>query len=105
MAKVIENLVPEARVEKVQDGVLLTSDVEVDEGVVVAPVALGVRRDKMFGIPWITITQVIPARPGPLRHGVGFAGVLLRVVDPVGRVQERTTWIAGGFKVLHLRLE
>lgn len=42
VAEVVEDFVPEAGVEKMEDGVFFSADVEVDEGVVISPVAFGI---------------------------------------------------------------
>ena len=67
---VVEHLVPEARVEQVQHGVLDAADVEVDRH----PVALRLRRTTARRVVVrVEEAQVVPARARPLRHGVGLA--------------------------------
>ena len=72
VAEVVENLVPEAGIEKVQHGVLFSADVEVDKAIAVTPVVFGFWAQEMLFVVGIAITQVIPARSGPLGHGVGL---------------------------------
>ena len=61
-----------------------------------------------FVIVRIHVAQEIPARAGPLRHGVGLAlgrAAALRAggVDPVGHLAERTLAVVGGLIAVHLR--
>ena len=101
MAEIEEHLVPEARVEQVQHGVLGAADVEIDAagGLPIGdcrlpigfersrhPVALGVRPTKRLEFSRIAVAEVIPARAGPLRHGVRLARRAISsqmIADPV----------------------
>src|SRR6185437_2700768 len=101
VAEVEQNLVPESRVEEVQDGVLRAADVEVNAGgcsVGAArrfvgpqarrythPVTFSSTTDKRGGIFRVKITEIIPARAGPLGHGVRLAGRAVGQVDPILR--------------------
>jgi hypothetical protein len=105
VAEVIEDFVPEAGVEKVEDRVFFSADVEIDKAVVISPIAFGFGADEIFGVIRIAVAEVIPAGARPLGHGVGFALEGVAVVDPVGAVDEGATGVAGGLEVLHLRLE
>lgn len=105
VAEVVEDFVPEAGVEKVEDGMLGAADVEVDVGVVAGPVVFRFFGYEGLFVTWVAIAEVIPAGAGPLGHGVGLATEGVAVVDPVGAVQERSAGVAGGLEVFHLGLE
>ena len=101
VAQVEEHLVPEARVEQVQHRVLDAADVQVDRH----PVALLFRVDEPTVVVGVAVAQVIPARPCPLRHRVGLAGVHRPVhlhPQPVLRLAQRRLGGARGLEVLHL---
>ncbi len=91
VAQVVEHLVPEARVQEVQHGVLDTAHVQIDEagrsGAVAAgarsPVALDGAVDHRVLVRGVEVAQVVPARPGPLGHRVRLAAVRLRAVAQV----------------------
>ena len=71
VAEVEQDLVPEPRVEQVQDGVLHAADVEVDAtrpGLHPVPLRLGAHERVLVGR--VEVAQVVPTRPGPLRHRV-----------------------------------
>ena len=71
MPEIKQHLVPESRIEQMQDGMLDAADVEIDRH----PVPFFYRIDQVRLVVRIDISQVIPARPGPLRHGVGLARI------------------------------
>ena len=103
-ADVIQKLVPEAAVEQVERGVLHAAVVPVDW----APVVQCLLGGERFVIVRIHIAQEIPARAGPLRHGIGLAlggAAALRAggVDPVGHLAQRALAVVGGLIAVHLR--
>jgi hypothetical protein len=76
----VQDLVPEPRVQQVQDGVLDAADVQVDaagvtgaRGVRAQPVALDLGVDEALVVLRVEVAQLVPARAGPLRHRVGLA--------------------------------
>ena len=89
VAQVVQHLVPEARVEQVQHGVLDAADVEVDAARVAGagrgagdrlgarphPVGLVLGVDERRGVRRVEVAQVVPARPGPVGHRVRLAAV------------------------------
>ena len=97
-AAVEQDLVPEAAVEEVEDGVLGPADVQVDR----QPVLLLLRVPGAFGVLGVDIPQVVPARPGPLGHRVDLATVRLGVVDPLLRLGERRLGGAGRLEVVEV---
>mmetsp|Transcript_21672 Transcript_21672/g.69794 ORF Transcript_21672/g.69794 Transcript_21672/m.69794 type:complete len:225 (-) Transcript_21672:1582-2256(-) len=101
-AGVEEDLVPEARVEQMQDGVLRASDVQVDG----EPGPFDVGVDQGLGIQVVGEAQIVPARPGPLGHRVRLPGVEQAVAvekPPVGGPGEAPEGVRPRRKVLHLR--
>ena len=89
---------PEAGIEQMQHGVLDSADIQVDGH----PVVFGFLAPGFFVIMWIAKAQVVPARTGPLRHGVGlasalFAGFGIDDLDPLSDFGQRALAIAGGF--------
>ena len=86
MPEVVEHLVPEPRVQQVQHGVFDATDVEVDASRMVRadigswahPVRLDLTVDETQFVRGVEVTQLVPARPGPLRHHVGIAPIDLR---------------------------
>src|SRR5512138_1567795 len=68
---VMEHLVPESSVEQMEHRVLAAADVEIDGH----PIVVGLLTDDLPVIVRIQVPEVVPTRPRPLRHGVGFAGV------------------------------
>ncbi len=88
VSEVVEDLVPEACVEEVQNGVFDTADIEVDATGVTGsarahPVALDVGIDECSIVGRVEVAQFVPARTCPLWHHVDFAAVLLRSVTEV----------------------
>ena len=85
--QVVEHLVPEAGVQQVQHGVLDAADVQVDAAVGRAvashPVLLRSRVGDDIIAERIDVAQVVPARPGPLRHDVEVTGIGLGAVAKV----------------------
>ena len=80
VAEVVENLVPEARIEKVQHGVLDAADVKVDTAGVAGafrahPVTLDIFVDKSIRVGGVEVAQFVPTRARPLRHHVHLAAV------------------------------
>ena len=85
-ADVIEELVPEAAVQQMQRGVLHAAVVPVDGQPVVE--LLAVRQTLV--VMRIAVAHIVPARAGPVGHGVylalgGTAALGAGGVDPVGR--------------------
>ncbi|OPZ32611.1 MAG: hypothetical protein BWY98_01311 [Tenericutes bacterium ADurb.BinA155] len=80
---------PEAGVEQMKDRVLLSADIEIDR----EPVLEEFRIGQLLVVIRIDVTEIIPGRPGPLRHRVGFAGAFHAIHHDVqprfGRVFER----------------
>ena len=60
---------------------------------------LGIRAAEGALIGRIGEAQIIPATPGPLRHGVGLAGGTVGAADPGGRAGERRFAGGGGFEI------
>ena len=101
VAAVEENLVPETCVEQVENGMLDTTDVQVDaaRGGVFArahPVLLIFGRRNLVVVRGIGVADFVPRRSGPLRHDIHFATVALHAVAkikldpcPVLRARER----------------
>ena len=80
-------------VEQVQHGMLRPADVEIDR----QPVLRLCRIAERLVVVRIDVAQVVPARAGPLRHGVGLAAVALAVardLDPVRRLAQRRLGLA-----------
>ena len=112
VAQVVQDLVPEARVQQVQNGVLDAADVEIDTaGVARAvvgrtrthPVRLVLDRAERLGVVRVGVAQFVPGTAGPLRHDVGVAGVGLQSVtevefhvNPVGGLVQRGRRLAVG---------
>mmetsp|Transcript_66760 Transcript_66760/g.161182 ORF Transcript_66760/g.161182 Transcript_66760/m.161182 type:complete len:863 (-) Transcript_66760:217-2805(-) len=86
--EVEEHLVPEARVEQVQHGVLGAAHVEVDR----QPRLIGLGAPTRLRVGRVGEAQVVPARARPLGHGVGLArpprAVLLLEVAPVDAARQ-----------------
>ena len=95
-AAVEEHLVPEPAIKQVQDRVLGAADVKIDGH----PVLLLLRIPGPLAIPRIEVTEIVPARPGPLGHGVGLAAVPLGVTHPVLCLGERWLGLAGRLEVV-----
>ena len=118
MTKVVQHLVPEARVQQVQHGVLNSTHIQVHAaGVAVMlwshPILLNVFINERFGVGWVEVAQFVPARTCPLRHHVYFAAILLWPIakvqgdiDPILNAGKRRNRV-GGFvvRVKRLRLE
>ncbi len=98
VSSIEEHLVPEPAVKQVQHRVLRASDVEVHGH----PVALFLGVPGSFRVLRIDISQVVPARPGPLRHRVGFALVFVGIAHPRHRLAEWRLGPAGGAEVVQL---
>ncbi len=81
---------PEAGVQQVQHGMLGAADIQVNGH----PALFRVRGDKGPVVRGIQIPQVIPARPGPLGHGVrlaaaGTVALGTGCLDPLAGVGQR----------------
>ena len=93
VAEVEQDLVPEAGVQQMEDGVLDAADVQIDPtgmvgtqvGARAHPVALGGRIDEHVVVVRVAVAQLVPARSGPLRHHVGVAAIGLFAVTQVER--------------------
>ena len=99
--EVVEHFVPEAAVEQVEYGVLGAPDVQVHRH----PVAFGLGRPGRLLVGGIDESQVVPAAPGPLRHGVdvaagGLPGFGIRGLDPRGDPAERWLEFAARFEIV-----
>ena len=75
-------MMPEACVEQVEYRMLCATDVKIW----IAPIFFLFGIDQGSVIIRVDVAQVIPARAGPLRHGVGLSGG----IDPT------FDWFAGG---------
>ena len=84
MAEVVEHLVPETRIQKVQHRVLDTADVEVHSTRVVRsvfgrprahPVGLIADIAELFAVVRVGVAQLVPRTARPLRHDIGVASV------------------------------
>ena len=105
VAQVEEDLVPEAAVEQVQDGVFDATHVEVDAAQVLLAVLFLAGAHPVFFVAdvaedvlvsGVDVAQLVPGGAGPLGHDVGVAGVGLEAVtqvefnvDPIGGFSER----------------
>ena len=103
-ADVVQELMPEAGVEQVERGVLHAAVVPVHG----APVILRLVGDERLVVVRVHIAQEVPARPRPLRHGVGLAlggAAALRAfrVDPVGHLGDGALAVVGRLVALDLR--
>ena len=90
MAEVEQHLVPEAGVQQVEHGVLDAADVEVDTARMARslrphPVLLDRCVDEPVLVGGVEVAQLVPARPGPLRHDVQITSVALGSVAEVER--------------------
>ena len=84
VAQVVQHLVPEAGVQQVEHRVLHAADVQVHPAGR-HPVPFHLRIDEGGVVGRVQVAQVIPARPGPLRHGVELAPVGPGAVTEVER--------------------
>ena len=77
MTQVIEDFVPEARIQQVKYSVLNPSHIKVNTANspigITHPVALDSRINELFLITRIQISQVVPTRARPLRHRIELA--------------------------------
>ena len=71
-ANVVQEAMPEARIQQVEHGVLGAADIEVGA----APILERFGRGDVLGVLRVEVAEVIPARTRPLGHGVRFAGGL-----------------------------
>ena len=92
VSEVEQHLVPEARVQQVQHGVLHAADVEVEATGVLRSVQLGTRAHpiglvllgaQLFRVLRIDVAQLIPGAARPLRHHVGVARVVLETIPEI----------------------
>ena len=94
---------PEAAVEQVEHGVFGTAHVEVHRH----PVLFKFLCHKCIAIAGVDITEVVPTRTRPLRHGVRFADTLAAVLvghlEPFGGVGERGLSAVTRLVVLQVR--
>src|SRR6266511_4405160 len=117
LAQVVQHLLPEARVQQVQDRLLDPADVQVDAARVAGParahpVALVGRVDEPVVVVRIDVAQLVPAGARPLRHDVQLAAVapgpLAQVqgdLGPAGGARQRWLWRAGGVVGVERRRE
>src|SRR5262249_27425644 len=90
VARVEEHLVPKACVEQMQDRMLGAADVGVDRH----PLPLDLAIPRFAIVRRVEETEIVPTRPGPLRHGVrlapgGAAALRTRGADPILDRRER----------------
>ncbi len=100
--EVEENLVPEAGVQEVQYRVLAAADVEVDGH----PFVVAARAPGFGVVAGVEVTQVVPARAGPLRHRVRLPRVPASVLQeeaPVAGARQRSRRVGAGLEVLEVR--
>ncbi len=109
-----QDLVPEARVQQVQDGVFRTAHVKVhtrprdqSRGIWALlagthPVGFGFTAAKAFVVLRVQVPQVIPATARPLRHGVRLALGPIGQVHPVLRTRQRRLPVRCWFIVFEL---
>ena len=103
-ADVVQHLVPESSVQEVQHRVLRAAHVEVHGHPVLLQAAVH-HRVLVLGVDE---TEVVPARPGPLGHGVGLASRGAAAdgiggLDPIFHVREGTLAAAARLEVIRLR--
>ena len=77
ISTVVEELVPEARVDKVTCSMLSTTHIEVNT----APIFVGILAHKSLVVLWIHIAQIVSRRTSETRHGVKFKREYGLVVD------------------------
>ena len=90
-AQIVQDLVPEARIQQVQHRVLHAADVQVDaagftRGLVVVrahPIVELVGLHHVLGVFGVDVAHVIPAGASPIRHRVRVAMVLLGALAQV----------------------
>ena len=103
VAAVVQDLVPEPRVQQVQHGVFGPADIKIDRH----PRPLLFRIDQRRVVVGVDVAEVVPAGPGPLGHRVGFAAVspaVDRDVQPiVVGFGQRPLGAARGFEVFQVR--
>ena len=67
------------------------------------PIIFRVFADEGGSIFRVEIAQIIPARAGPLRHGVRFAHGTIRQIQPILRAGERRLAVGGGLVIFERR--
>src|ERR1051325_4245183 len=88
MTEIEQNLMPETRIEEVKNGMFSAANVKIDTGSS-ATLSIG-SHPVMFGGFFhhglIAVRgdepKIIPAAPGPLRHGIGFPPCSTWQIDP-----------------------
>ena len=109
-AEVEQDLVPEARVEQVQDRVLHTAHVQVGAAGGIAilgprphPIGLVGGIDQRVLIGGVDVTHLVPARARPVGHRIGLTAVLLEAIaqvelnlSPLLGLAQRRLGIGGG---------
>src|SRR5699024_6219032 len=104
-----EHLVPETRVQQVQDGVLHTADVQVNATWIIravniwlwtSPVTLIFNIDHRVIIDWVNVAQLVEGRTCPLRHDIRVTvvglGSLTQVEfnrNPLLGLRQRWLWL------------
>ncbi len=88
-AAIVQHLVPEARIQEMQHGMLGAADVEIDWH----PSLFDRRIDRRAIVFRIEKSQIVPARTGPLRHRVGLALVAL-AINVLGTANRRALYRA-----------
>src|SRR6202035_1956716 len=85
ITEVEQHLLPEACIKQMQDRVLGAANIQIDTTRLLAahPVALGLLSHETLIVVWITESQVVPTRAGPLRHDVRLASRFLGITNPI----------------------
>ena len=90
-----QNLVPEARVEQVQNRVLGAPDVQVHGH----PVVVGLLGEDLVVVAGVEVAEVVPARARPLGHRVGLASEPLAVPLEETPLECSAEWALRGRRV------
>src|SRR5918994_2763213 len=96
-ADIEQDLMPKSGIQKMQYSMLAATNVEVDRH----PILFFPRIDDLLIVFRIEKTQIVPAGPGPLRHGISFAPRRLPVLrvcrfEPMFQVGQRALPVSAG---------